>query len=183
MDKVQTPDLNANPNMPAFIGKKKEPATEGNAWNKYGLTAKHEGGKFISYRNGKKTGEFDSMEELSKHQHDLIKDESVEEGHSNARHQAQTMLKLEELRDMIMVLDMEDDLKTSALTALDQVADDISITESLTEEQFDEKAGEKDACYHKVKSRYKVWPSAYASGALSKCRKVGAKNWGNSKKK
>lgn len=23
----------------------------------------------------------------------------------------------------------------------------------------------KDACYHKVKSRYKKWPSAYASGA------------------
>jgi hypothetical protein len=42
---------------------------------------------------------------------------------------------------------------------------------------------EKDACYHKVKSRYKVWPSAYASGALVKCRKVGAKNWGNKKKK
>ena len=36
----------------------------------------------------------------------------------------------------------------------------------------------KDACYHKVKSRYKVWPSAYASGALVKCRKVGADNWG-----
>ena len=43
-------------------------------------------------------------------------------------------------------------------------------------------SGKKDACYHKVKSRYKVWPSAYASGALFKCRKVGAKNWGNSKK-
>ena len=54
---------------------------------------------------------------------------------------------------------------------------------SMTMEQFDEAAGEKDACYHKVKSRYKVWPSAYASGALVKCRKVGAKNWGNSKKK
>ena len=27
---------------------------------------------------------------------------------------------------------------------------------ALTEEQFDEAAGEKDACYHKVKSRYKV---------------------------
>ena len=40
-------------------------------------------------------------------------------------------------------------------------------------------SGKKDACYHKVKSRYKVWPSAYASGALVKCRKVGAKNWGN----
>jgi len=46
--------------------------------------------------------------------------------------------------------------------------------EEITEKQ--------DACYHKVKSRYKVWPSAYASGALVKCRKVGAKNWGNSKK-
>ena len=55
-------------------------------------------------------------------------------------------------------------------------------TEMMTEEQFDEAAGEKDACYRKVKSRYKVWPSAYASGALVKCRKVGAKNWGNSKK-
>ena len=42
-------------------------------------------------------------------------------------------------------------------------------------EQIDEK---KDACYSKVKSRYKVWPSAYASGALVKCRKVGAANWG-----
>ena len=37
----------------------------------------------------------------------------------------------------------------------------------------------KDACYYKVKSRYDVWPSAYASGALVKCRKKGAKNWGN----
>ena len=184
--------------------------------------------------------------------YDPKKKKKVKEGHSNARHQAQTMLKLEELRDMIMVLDMDDDSKTSALTALDQVADDITILESkdgantsdgkhqekicrdtvrnpnksmlggpspeeaektlkskfgysdekisklkeeqkieeqaphthpITEAEFDEAAGEKDACYHKVKSRYKVWPSAYASGALVKCRKVGAKNWGNSKKK
>jgi hypothetical protein len=42
---------------------------------------------------------------------------------------------------------------------------------------------EKDACYHKVKSRYRVWPSAYGSGSLVRCRKVGAKNWGNKKKK
>jgi hypothetical protein len=40
-------------------------------------------------------------------------------------------------------------------------------------------SGKKDACYNKVKSRYSVWPSAYASGALVKCRKVGADNWGN----
>jgi len=38
----------------------------------------------------------------------------------------------------------------------------------------------KDACYHKVKARYKVWPSAYASGALVKCRQKGADNWGSS---
>jgi hypothetical protein len=41
----------------------------------------------------------------------------------------------------------------------------------------------QDACYRKVKSRYKVWPSAYASGALVQCRKKGAKNWGNGGKK
>ena len=41
----------------------------------------------------------------------------------------------------------------------------------------------KDACYYKVKSRYKVWPSAYASGALVKCRNKGASNWGNGGKK
>ena len=28
-----------------------------------------------------------------------------------------------------------------------------------------------------------MWPSAYASGALVKCRRVGAANWGNSTKK
>mgnify|MGYP003110241893 CR=1 FL=1 len=44
------------------------------------------------------------------------------------------------------------------------------------------KGASKDACYSKVKSRYSVWPSAYASGALVKCRKKGAKNWGNSRK-
>ena len=46
----------------------------------------------------------------------------------------------------------------------------------VAEDQIDEK---QDACYHKVKSRYKVWPSAYASGALVQCRKKGAANWGN----
>jgi hypothetical protein len=40
-----------------------------------------------------------------------------------------------------------------------------------------------DACAKKVKSRYKIWPSAYASGAVAKCRKVGVKNWGRGSKK
>ena len=44
-------------------------------------------------------------------------------------------------------------------------------------------SGTKDACYHKVKSRFSVWPSAYGSGALVKCRRAGAANWGNSSKK
>jgi hypothetical protein len=60
--------------------------------------------------------------------------------------------------------------------------DILSENNMMTEAQFDEAAGKKDACYHKVKARYDVWPSAYASGALVKCRKVGAKNWGKSKK-
>ena len=56
------------------------------------------------------------------------------------------------------------------------------VQEVMLDEKKKKSGGKKDACYHKVKSRYKVWPSAYASGALVKCRKVGAKNWGNSKK-
>ena len=53
----------------------------------------------------------------------------------------------------------------------------------ISEEEFDRLAEKQDACYHKVKARYKVWPSAYASGALVQCRKKGAKNWGNKSKK
>jgi len=52
--------------------------------------------------------------------------------------------------------------------------------QELGEDQLDEK---QDACYNKVKSRYKVWPSAYASGALVQCRKKGADNWGEGGKK
>ena len=53
----------------------------------------------------------------------------------------------------------------------------------ISDEEFDKLAEKKDACYHKVRSRYKVWPSAYASGALVQCRKKGAANWGNKSKK
>jgi hypothetical protein len=66
----------------------------------------------------------------------------------------------------------------------------IRITPSTLDEKRKKKkkkkkksGGKKDACYHKVRSRYSVWPSAYASGALVKCRKVGAKNWGTGGKK
>jgi hypothetical protein len=54
-------------------------------------------------------------------------------------------------------------------------------SEEIDWDSLDE--GKKDACYNKVKARYDVWPSAYASGALVKCRKAGASNWGNKSKK
>ena len=61
-----------------------------------------------------------------------------------------------------------------------EVGDEIVLGEA--KDKKGKGSGSKDACYHKVKSRYSVWPSAYASGALVKCRKVGAANWGNSRK-
>ena len=80
---------------------------------------------------------------------------------------------------------------TKAADYLDTAADYVDSGEmKVKEETFNEAedkktkgSGTKDACYTKVKSRYSVWPSAYASGALVKCRKVGAANWGNSTKK
>ena len=61
---------------------------------------------------------------------------------------------------------------------LNEVADLLDEKKSKNKEK--KPTTKKDACYYKVKSRYTTWPSAYASGALVKCRKVGAKNWGNS---
>ena len=61
-----------------------------------------------------------------------------------------------------------------------EVGDEIQLLE--VKDRKGKGSGSKDACYHKVKSRYSVWPSAYASGALVKCRRVGAANWGNSAK-
>ena len=58
-----------------------------------------------------------------------------------------------------------------------EVGDEIVLGEA--KDKKGKGSGSKDACYHKVKSRYSVWPSAYASGALVKCRKVGAANLGN----
>jgi len=69
---------------------------------------------------------------------------------------------------------------TKAADYIDTAADYVDSGEMNEESDRKGKgSGTKDACYHKVKSRYSVWPSAYASGALVKCRKVGAANWGN----
>jgi hypothetical protein len=55
----------------------------------------------------------------------------------------------------------------------------VEIEEFDSLEEAKKKKPKRDACYYKVKSRYSVWPSAYGSGSLVQCRKVGAKNWGN----
>jgi hypothetical protein len=60
-----------------------------------------------------------------------------------------------------------------------ELGGEVIVQRVMRERELDEK---QDACYSKVKSRYKVWPSAYASGALVQCRKKGAANWGNKKK-
>jgi hypothetical protein len=60
-----------------------------------------------------------------------------------------------------------------------ELGGEVIVQRVMREQELDEK---QDACYNKVKSRYKVWPSAYASGALVQCRKKGAANWGNKKK-
>ena len=78
----------------------------------------------------------------------------------------------------------EEDLVETFIIENDLFSSQDSVIEALLESDKKGKgSGTKDACYHKVKSRYSVWPSAYASGALVKCRKKGAKNWGNSSKK
>ena len=231
--------------------------------NKYGLAAKNKDGKFYSYRNGKLTGTFDNMADLQKHQHDLIKDESiqtedlaqmaqkVEQDHevkmarSDLYKEAKYSIKLHErlkgmseeeglegwvaakitkasdyLSSVFHYMDYEmmsseemtesrtkivQAIKTKSeqpeptyketiskkyQTKLDEVSKKKTeavledfVGKPITEEEFEKLAEKQDACYHKVKARYKVWPSAYASGALVQCRKKGAANWGNKSKK
>jgi hypothetical protein len=73
----------------------------------------------------------------------------------------------------------------SKLSSLGFSKESDDVLDLLVKTAKKEKGKKKDKCYYKVKSRYKKWPSAYASGALVKCREVGAANWGEggSKKK
>ena len=60
--------------------------------NKYGLAAKNVDGKFYSYKDGKETGVFDSMEELKKHQLELIQDKPVDEAFNSERDEVKAIL-------------------------------------------------------------------------------------------
>jgi hypothetical protein len=73
-------------------------------------------------------------------------------------------------------LDSELDSDEAEIDRIRQDLDDLMRSRGMTEVEIVE--AKKDACYNKVRSRYKVWPSAYASGALVQCRKKGADNWG-----
>ena len=248
---------------PVFKNKENEDDTSSKGMNKYGLAAKNKDGKFYSYRNGKLTGTFDNMADLQKHQHDLIKDESiqtedlaqmaqkVEQDHevqmarSDLYKAAKYSIKLHErlkgiseeqglegwvaakitkasdyLSSVFHYMDyemMSSEEMTESRTKIVQAIktkseqpvptyketiskkyqeklDEVSkkkteavledfVGKPITEEEFEKLAEKQDACYHKVKARYKVWPSAYASGALVQCRKKGAANWGNKSKK
>ena len=75
-----------------------------------------------------------------------------------------------------------EEIRTIIVEELQNVLDEKKGKRRVRKKKAKKKA-KRDACYHKVKARYDVWPSAYASGALTKCRKVGAKNWGNKSKK
>jgi len=47
---------------------------------------------------------------------------------------------------------------------------DMGIEEEILNFQKTLEEAKKDACYYKAKAKYKVWPSAYASGYLVRCR-------------
>ena len=72
------------------------------------------------------------------------------------------------------MLNLKDILETNNLDEL------ISNLEEKRKKK--KKKPKRDKCYYKVKRRYKVWPSAYGSLALSACRKVGADVWGEKSK-
>ena len=76
-----------------------------------------------------------------------------------------------------------EEIRIMIVEELQNVLDEKKGKRRVRKKKAKKKSGKKDACYHKVKARYDVWPSAYASGALTKCRKVGAANWGNKSKK
>ena len=89
------------------------------------------------------------------------------------------MKKLSELAYQLYRLGLEKEAE-----AVDDLEDIIKNAAKKKKKSNSKKKKEKrDACYYKVKARYDVWPSAYASGALVKCRQVGAKNWGEGGKK
>jgi len=116
---------------------------------------------------------------------------SMEEKHQQlADMHGVTLDEIEEELALGIEIELEhtDDEDIAHEIAMDHIFEDAEYYTKLSQAELEEakkkkRKKKKDACYKKVKARYKIWPSAYASGALVKCRKVGAKNWGNKSKK
>jgi len=52
-------------------------------------------------------------------------------------------------------------LKNNSLCSLNNLGGIMKFTEWLELKEGKRRKGKKDACYHKVRARYDVWPSAY----------------------
>ncbi len=164
-------------------------ADKKNPYNSFGLKAYKttEEGKdvYTSVMKGKITGRFRTLEELKQHQQDIIrgfmKPFTKDDDWDNMAPDMDPRAYIDN-RNMGHPDGVTSDEEDKLHGRIHKVRED-SVGQPITEAEFDRLAEKKDACYHKVKSRYKVWPSAYASGALVQCRKKGAANWGNKSKK
>ena len=78
------------------------------------------------------------------------------------------------------MINLKDILETNNL---DELISNLEEKKKRKRKKKKKKKAKRDKCYYKVKGRYKVWPSAYGSLALSACRNVGAANWGEGGKK
>jgi hypothetical protein len=134
------------------------------------------------YASGKDLAGYDSYEEAVAELKHYMK-QGVAESAKSGEYYIHTVYFKDGTKKRVRVTSDEFDVAdyyTKRGQAVDRVDYDFQIHSDMTEQSLDEK---QDACYNKVKSRYKVWPSAYASGALVQCRKKGADNWGEGGKK
>jgi len=128
--------------------------------------------------------EKDKKEKIKKSVEDTLDDEGGAAGLDplvKAAKKIDSDITDDEVKDMLSGLEGVEQHEKGDYIDTDQLEEVVKVYKEMKDDTMDE--GKKDACYHKVKARYKVWPSAYASGALVKCRKVGAKNWGTGGKK
>jgi hypothetical protein len=151
---------------------------------KSGAKLKPEGPQSASMQEARALDNADKMV-LAKLMKELDGYKSMVAGETDRDDKKMYKERLRDLESMIKHVTRGRPIDTALEDELSDMYDEVKGVkeDAITEEQFEQLAEKKDACYHKVKSRYKVWPSAYASGALVRCRKVGAKNWGNKSKK
>jgi hypothetical protein len=90
--------------------------------------------------------------------------------------------------DDIMSESMYNEMKKLPMYRYPPYKEEVKKWQEVLKKKKEKSSRQKDPeCYDKVKEAYTrdegEWPSAYGSGALVQCRKVGAANWGKKKKK